>query len=873
MSAKKLLSAALCVLLVALTVCAGLPATAADERIGSAIWSVEAFTVGGGFLVEPTELPIYAGENAADQLLRLLRQSGLVCYFGGTADDAFYLAYIADGTSTRAKFNRYSGSGRPQNARELRLSPSIPAVLLPHLRDTMVFFDPDDYEKNWTGYLGEFVFTNGSGWMYTVNNDFPGVGFSDTFLSDGDVVRVQFTLAYGADIGGLGATGGNAPGVGNQPASGYYPVANKDALCKTICKALSAGSLSGGETKNAYADALAAMAAPDASQDRVDNAARALADALSKPSDVPPPPKSDEPSVAVSSAVTSEPSAPSETVSASAPPVSEPPDTPSEPPVSNPPETPSTPPEPDTPGDANDPPVPVSDAALSVADGILRWKKAENGSPADGFLLNDAFLASAGSTAGDWYPIGLDRLGISDNFDGYLAVLTDRIEERYREPGRLSAAKATEWHRIALAMLAAGGDPTHAGTDENGNPIDLIADGTYDRGKTAPLGRQGLNGWVWGLIALDSMRYDVPADACDTRDGMIAEILRQQLPDGGFALNGTEADPDMTAMVLQALAPYRDSDRVYAEAVKTVPDAIEDALACLSALQLDAGDFASWGTENVESTDQVLIALCCLGIDPLTDARFCKNGHTLLDGILRYRLPDGGFAHSFAYDPNNPTASPGESNAMAGEQTLLAMAALWRQQNGLHTLYDFRPEEDAEPQENATVRFDDADREAADSLPDTLTTAYEATVTSLLDKLLRSEDFDGKAAYLQKLTDAKATIAAIRAEIDALNAEIRETLYPFDRLTVRDRETVDGIFERCMALSEYDRTQIERFDDVQRAKTQIDGALRGRLLAVVLCVAAAGIAFCLVRRVRKRRKRRETEREELAARYETGEEP
>ena len=120
MSAKKLLSAALCVLLAALTVCAGLPASATDapgEQIGYAVWSVEAFTVGGGLLVEPTELPIYAGETAADQLLRLLRQSGLVCYFGGTTDDAFYLAYIADGTSAKAKFNRYSGSGTPQNAR------------------------------------------------------------------------------------------------------------------------------------------------------------------------------------------------------------------------------------------------------------------------------------------------------------------------------------------------------------------------------------------------------------------------------------------------------------------------------------------------------------------------------------------------------------------------------------------------------------------------------------------------------------------------------------------------------------------------------------------------------------------------------------
>ena len=71
-----------------------------------------------------------------------------------------------------------------------------------------------------------------------------------------------------------------------------------------------------------------------------------------------------------------------------------------------------------------------------------------------------------------------------------------------------------------------------------GNPIDLIADGTYDRGRTTPLGRQGINGWIWGLIALDSLRYPIPDGAFYTRDDIILEILRQQLPDGGFALSG-----------------------------------------------------------------------------------------------------------------------------------------------------------------------------------------------------------------------------------------------------------------------------------------------------------------------------------------------
>ena len=219
--------------------------------------------------------------------------------------------------------------------------------------------------------------------------------------------------------------------------------------------------------------------------------------------------------------------------------------------------------------------------ARTIADGILAWKKCDVGAQPDGCLLNDAYLALAGTTPGDWYPIGLGRLSIADNYAADRAVIRDRVQDRYRDSGKLSADKATEWHRITLAVLAMGGDPTSLGTDADGNPIDLIADGTYDRGRTTPLGRQGINGWIWGLIALDSLRYPIPDGAFYTRDDIILEILRQQLPDGGFALSGGIADPDITAMALQALAPYRNSEKTYTytlkksgeQVTKTVPGA------------------------------------------------------------------------------------------------------------------------------------------------------------------------------------------------------------------------------------------------------------------------------------------------------------
>ncbi len=648
----------------------------------------------------------------------------------------------------------------------------------------------------------------------------------------------------------------------------------------------------------------------------------------------------------------------------------------------------------------------------SVIKGIINWKKADNGAEADDFLINDTFLQYAGETAGDWFPIGLGRYGAKDNYEGYLAVITDNIEKRYQTKAKLHAVKATEWHRISLAVLAAGGDPTHIGKDPNGQPINLIADGTYNRGKTVSLGRQGINGWIWGLIALDSKRYSIPQNSYYTREDIITEILRQQLGDGGFALSGNTSDPDITAMAIQALAPYYNDSKAYTyeqkkgrkTVTRTVHDVVDDCLQWLSGVQLADGDFSSWGTQNVESTCQVTVALCSLGIDPASDPRFIKNGNTLLDGILKYRMKDGGFIHSFTYDSDNPTALPSQSNSMASEQALYTWVAVYRQRRHMRNLYDFRAEwsqterkkidnvieqirrlpakpsqtqiqaaydaycsipaqdrcyvsnywklesvrnhapaesippqqgtatsenssassgnrdsasasdsnshanshansnsnsnsgsaasaekpgestastpsdndEDpgvnsqpaAEPDEEAPLLyFSNSDRKEADSLPEKLTTKEYVAVTRLLYKLENSEQFDEKEAYLQKLTSAKSQIEAIQKEIDSINAAILEKLYPFESISLGDKAAVDSIVDRYNALSEYDRTKIDHWEDVVKTKTKIDNLLRGIIIAVVLIVVAGGVAVFVVLHVRKRRRSKELAMEELAKQY------
>ena len=537
--------------------------------------------------------------------------------------------------------------------------------------------------------------------------------------------------------------------------------------------------------------------------------------------------------------------------------------------------------------------------------GIINWKKRDVGSSPDGYLINNTFLELAGTTPGDWFPIGLGRYGYPDNDRAYLAVIADKVSKRYRQSEKLSASKATEWHRISLAILAMGGDPTKIGRDADGKPINLIADGTYNRGKTVPLGKQGINGWIWGLIALDALRYPIPSGSYYSRDDIISEILRCQLPDGGFALTGQVSDPDITAMALQALAPYQSSTKAYSyqdknktQKTKSVKEVTGEALSALSKMQGSDGGYASWGTQNVESACQVVVALCCLGINPETDPRFMKNGKTAVDGIMKYRMSDGGFMHSLIADSDNPSSVPNKSNSMASEQTLYTLVALYRYRNGMRTLYDFRPESkkiaaatvssvpakkdtassrpkeknnpssssvSSEKQENSTVLFTQADRKAVDALPENPTTEQYTQVVQLLDKLEKSADFDQKSNCLKKLQAAKGKIEMVQNAVDRLNQDIAEKLYPIESLTLTDRQTVYDIASRYNALSGYDQKKISHSGDILRAKTQVDNLQRAVVISVVLVPVAAGAAAYLLMRAKKRKKTKQAARPDFGA--------
>lgn len=273
------------------------------------------------------------------------------------------------------------------------------------------------------------------------------------------------------------------------------------------------------------------------------------------------------------------------------------------------------------------------------------------------------FMATLGtptvnSTGGEWMVIGLARSGRTVPA-GYYDNVVEYVKANADANERLHPTKVTDNARVILALTAIGKDVTNVGGHNLLKGLDSMA---YVQA-------QDINGPIFTLIALDSHNYPTMGDV--TREKLIQVILDAQLNDGGWDLSAENADPDMTAMAIQALAPYYKTN-------ETVKAAVDKALEALSALQRSDGGFGSWDTVNSESCAQVIVALTALGIDPTADSRFVKNGHTVLDALAGFYVTGGGFRHT----------AGGERNDMATEQGYYALAAYYRFANTQTRLYD-----------------------------------------------------------------------------------------------------------------------------------------------------------------------------------------
>lgn len=280
------------------------------------------------------------------------------------------------------------------------------------------------------------------------------------------------------------------------------------------------------------------------------------------------------------------------------------------------------------------------------------------------FLHSSVADPTFGSVGGEWLIMGLARSGLEISDEYYEIYFQNLCAYTAQQGGVLHAKKYTEYSRVILAVTAIGRDPADVGGFNMLQPLADFEQTVF----------QGINGPIFALLALDCGNYEIPENIVGstqaTRDLYVDYIINAQLENGGWSLMGGEAEIDVTAMALQALAKYQDR--------KDVAEAVEKGLAVLSERQNDQGGYQYNAAESVssESVSQVIVALAELGI-ALDDSRFVKNGNTLLDALMQFQQEDGGFSHLM----------DGETDLLATEQAFYALVAANRVAQGESSLY------------------------------------------------------------------------------------------------------------------------------------------------------------------------------------------
>lgn len=261
----------------------------------------------------------------------------------------------------------------------------------------------------------------------------------------------------------------------------------------------------------------------------------------------------------------------------------------------------------------------AEEQAHEIIMDVLSWKLQQTDSDQLQTWIDGAMTEGAGSTA-EWYVLALSQ------YDSFCYTAYEAALLSYLETNQVRSASTRL--KCALVLHAIGSDDAYI-TETLRNSV----------------GEQGIMSWIFGLHLLNQGYQS----EMWTTESVAQTIVSMQNQDGGWAIQGTTGDVDVTAMALQALAPYYKTD-------ENVCIAADAALAFLAERQLADGGYASYGKENPESAAQVLVALSSLQIDCMKDARFQKNGRTIMDSILDFQREDGSFSHQTDGDPDE-TAS------------------------------------------------------------------------------------------------------------------------------------------------------------------------------------------------------------------------
>ena len=451
---------------------------------------------------------------------------------------------------------------------------------------------------------------------------------------------------------------------------------------------------------------------------------------------------------------------------------------------------------------------------LDIIYGVNAWK---NEQITDSDIISESVISNVGTNIYDWFAFSSGRLG-ADNIQQYQAynetVLDTINENSYSVP---------DCERLALCCAACGAD-----ISDNG----LLQKAVFDNFSRENLKDKIINQLIYALLTLDTHCYTIPENTDLTRYDIICEILSRQKVSGAvWMMNENTPETDLTAMMITALSPYANGGELFTfsqnnvEKSVTIRQALDNAVLYLSSAQADNGTMINWGSSSCETTAQTIIALTTYGIDIETDKRFIKNGNTLFDGMMTYRLENGGFAHSFD--------GAGNADGYASTQAMYTCVALLRSQNGYRTLYDMQNEFTAEQPGIIQSISNDIDK---------LDTADTAKIKEILDRCVDVSVCDRR--YIHNYSKLEGLLiecgientAAYKADELGVNSEYDHTItnltQQINKPAKQDLNTLNNNFSRLEeSMPEVPQKQYSQSQYVQTGLACICGVIAVFVLA------------------------------------------
>lgn len=407
-----------------------------------------------------------------------------------------------------------------------------------------------------------------------------------------------------------------------------------------------------------------------------------------------------------------------------------------------------------------------------------------------------------GSVAGEWTMLAIARGDYMDSayMQKYLSNLKQTLDSCQ---GVLSSNKYTEYARVILSLSS----------------LRMDASNVFGYSLVAPLGEydkvtsMGVMSAAFALLALDSRRYDeaLLADTGNktTRDKLITYLIGCEKAQGGFAVSGDVADVDVTAIVLTALAPYKES-------YPSVSGIIDRGISILSKLQRSGGGYQSYGVPNAESTAQVLVAMATLNIS-VQDERFQKNGNSVLDALYTFQNEDGSFSHIQGTG----------ANALATDQALYALVALNRRLNGKTNLYDMTDGMDGGNTLHPTMTIQEF-LMRCEKIAQNVCIDDENEVNLLTLEYDQQGLFENKEKIKEQLAFAKNQIENLKKETKQLSDDIWNEVDPL-RIKQQDKEKIAALKKRFDAISLADQKYVKYADDLKKVSQILEKMEQKRL--------------------------------------------